>query len=258
MTSTMGTRIKNKEDKRIIDCSDQELIDAGFMGPDVPPSVKLTIDTVRAHPDLLDGLTLFTLECQYLCAHQSSESTLDDDHWDTPTLSSQRSTLASDTDDSTLTTAPVHLVSEFERTHYYHGISPDPPALLYRSDLESNPFPVPSPGTKWFSLPVKTAQGVFDTPLTPVWHTVAPEIIALLKERRIRWSALNTARFSVSHDEEDGSETLGPIVIWIATHPGTTSAQAARDASPHILRILESHSVHGAVVEWYEGRMINH
>ncbi|KAF8600150.1 hypothetical protein BDV93DRAFT_608826 [Ceratobasidium sp. AG-I] len=154
------------------------------------------------------------------------------------------------TSDVLIVVAP-HLISEFERAHYWHGISIDPPELLYRSDLESNPFPVPLPGTRWSQLPVKTAEGVFETPLNAVWHIVAPMIVALLKKRGIKYSALKTARFS-SRDE-DGKKILGPIVIWIATHPNTTSAKDARDASPDILQILEDHNVEGAVVEWYEG-----
>ena len=76
-------------------------------------------------------------------------------------------------------------------------------------------------------------------------------VIALLKKRGIKYSALKTARFSTR--DEDGKKTLGPIVIWIATHPNTTRAENARDASPDILHILEDHKVDGAVVEWYEG-----
>ncbi|EJD00197.1 uncharacterized protein FOMMEDRAFT_136267 [Fomitiporia mediterranea MF3/22] len=156
-----------------------------------------------------------------------------------------------DKEDKNDTATAPHLVSEFERTHYYHGISPDPPELLYRSDLESNPFPLPPPRARWSEIPVKTAEGVFKTPLNPVWHTVAPLIVALLKQRCIKYSALKSARFSTR--DEDGKKTLGPIVIWISTHPTTTSAENARDASPDILRILEEHKVKGAVVEWYEG-----
>jgi hypothetical protein len=186
------------------------------------------------------------LECQNLSAQQetlkpSTSPTLSD----APTLFSQIS-IASDA-----TVVAPHLISEFERVHYWHGISMDPPELLYRSDLESNPFPVSPPGTRWSELPVKTAEGVFETPLNPVWHIVAPMIVALLKKRGIKHSALKTARFSTR--DEDGKKTLGPIVIWIATHPNTTSAENARDASPDILRILKQHNVEGAVVEWYEG-----
>jgi len=163
-----------------------------------------------------------------------------------PTLFSQLS-IASDA----LTVVAPYLISEFERVHYWHAISIDPPDLLYRSDLESNPFPVPLPGTRWYQLPVKTAEGVFETPPNAVWHIVAPMIVALLKKRGIKYSALKTARFSTR--DEDGKKVLGPIVIWIATHPNTTSAENARDASPDILHILEDHKVKGAVVEWYEG-----
>ena len=140
----------------------------------------------------------------------------------------------------------MHLISEFERVHYWNGISMDPPELLYRSDPDLNPFPVPPPGTsRWFELPVKTAEGVFGTPLNAVWHIVAPMMVALLKKRGIKYSALKTVRFSTR--DEDGKKTLGPIVIWIATHPNTTSAEDARDASPDILHILKEHKVEGSV-----------
>ncbi|CAE6509005.1 unnamed protein product [Rhizoctonia solani] len=179
------------------------------------------------------------LECQILSAQQRVTPLA-------PTRSSQGRVAL----DFYTAVAP-QLISQFERVHYWHGISHDPPELLYRSNLESDPFPFPVPGTRWFQLPVKTAEGVFETPLNPVWHIVAPKIIALLKKRGIKYSALKTARFSTC--DEDEKKTLGPIVIWIATHPNTTSAENARDASPDILHILEEHKVEGAVVEWYEG-----
>ncbi|TFK86933.1 hypothetical protein K466DRAFT_549552 [Polyporus arcularius HHB13444] len=43
------------------------------------------------------------------------------------------------------------------------------------------------------------------------------------------------------------------IVIWIATHPGTTTAKDAYEASPDILALLKANGVEGAVSEWYEG-----
>jgi hypothetical protein len=152
---------------------------------------------------------------------------------------------------SDATVVAPHLISEFERVHYWNGISSNPPELLYRSDLESNPFPIPLPGTRWSELPEKTAEGVFETPLNEVWHVVAPMIVTLFKRRGIKYSVLKTACFSTR--DGDGKKTLGPIVIWIATHPNTTSAENARDASPDILDILKEHNVEGAVVEWYEG-----
>ena len=129
------------------------------------------------------------------------------------------------------------------------GISPDHPDLLYRSDLLENPIPIPKgrhphPHTK-------TAYGVFNTPLNAVWDTVAPQIRQLLKTRGIRYSAIKAARF-VTHGE-GGNDTIGPIVIWISTHPATTTAENAHDASPDILALLRANGVEGAVVEWYEG-----
>ncbi|KZT09279.1 uncharacterized protein LAESUDRAFT_748449 [Laetiporus sulphureus 93-53] len=145
--------------------------------------------------------------------------------------------------------ATAYVLSDWERTTYYNGISPDHPELLFRSDLIENPFPIPK--GRHPHLPTKTVHGVFNTPLNAVWGTVAPQICELLKARKIRYSAINTARF-VTHGE-DGKDTLGPVVIWIATHPTTTTAENAHDASPDILALLKANAVEGVVVEWYEG-----
>ncbi|KAH8977905.1 hypothetical protein EDB86DRAFT_2997234 [Lactarius hatsudake] len=150
---------------------------------------------------------------------------------------------------SDATAITPYVLSDWERTIYYNGISPDPPELLYRSDLLENPFPIPE--GKHPYLPTKTVHGVFNTPLNAVWDTVAPQILELLKARKIRYSAMHTARF-VTH-EEDGNNTRGPVVIWIATHPATTTAKNAYDASSDILAFLKAHGVEGVVVEWYEG-----
>ncbi|KAL5536327.1 hypothetical protein ACEPAF_148 [Sanghuangporus sanghuang] len=140
-------------------------------------------------------------------------------------------------------------LTEFEKVTYYHGVSVDPPELLYRSDYLENPFPLPTGRIQ--HIPTKTAHGVFNTPLNAVWHTVAPKIRDMLKDRKIRYSAIHAARF-VTHGE-DGKDTLGPVVIWIATHPASTTADDAHLASPDILALLEANGVHGAVVEWFEG-----
>ncbi|KAL5530946.1 hypothetical protein ACEPAG_3822 [Sanghuangporus baumii] len=146
----------------------------------------------------------------------------------------------------------ANLVSDWEKATYYHGVSIDPPELLYRSDFLNNPSPPPPAGRIQY-IPTKTAHGIFNTPLNPVWHTVAPKIRDMLKDRMIRYSAIHAARF-VTHGE-DGQDSLGPVVIWIATHPTSTTANDAHPASPDILTLLEANGVHGAVVEWFEGAM---
>ncbi|KAG8705586.1 hypothetical protein FRC11_008929, partial [Ceratobasidium sp. 423] len=182
--------MEDKDDKKIVELSDQDLIDDGFMGDGESPRhfARLSL-TYR------------------------------------PLVGAPKSR---------------HTLSPSSRGSITGMASLPPPELLYRSDLDSNPFPVPVPGTRWFELPVKTAKGVFGTRLNMVWHTVAPLIVASMKKRHIKYSALKAARFSTRDD--DGKKTLGPITIWIATHPTTTCAEKARD-----------NQVEGAVVEWYQG-----
>jgi len=151
--------------------------------------------------------------------------------------------------DSTATAVAPYVVSEYERTTYYNGISLDPPELLYRSDLLDNPFSLPK--GRHSPTPTKTVHGVFNTRLNEVWHDVAPQICKLLKARHIRYSAVKAARFFTHGEDEKGC--LGPIVIWIATHPKTTTAENAHDVSPDIISLLETFGVKGAVIEWYEG-----
>ena len=57
----------------------------------------------------------------------------------TPRLSS-RSSAATQTP---ALSSPPDLISEYEMNFYYHGISGNPPKLLWRSNLESDPFLTP-------------------------------------------------------------------------------------------------------------------
>jgi len=166
-----------------------------------------------------------------------------------PTLSDAEtlfSQLSIDSDAHTV--AAPDLISKYEINFYYHGVSGDPPKLLWRSDIETNPFPVPPPGTNFFKIPTKSSHGVFKTPLNAVWDTVAPQILASMKAHGLQYSALKTARFSTVKDE-----TFGPVVVWIAVRPNTTNAGAVRDATPDILNILADAQITNVVVEWYEG-----
>ncbi|KAH8923323.1 hypothetical protein BT69DRAFT_1242251 [Atractiella rhizophila] len=140
-------------------------------------------------------------------------------------------------------------ISDWERINYYHGISPDPPELLYRSDLQTNPFPIPESSSSY--IPTKTVHGVFGTPLKAIWDDVCSHIFDLIEAREIRCSAIKTARFST--DNEDGTTSRGPVVIWIAVYPNSTTAAMAHDASQAILALLRDKEIEGVVVEWYEG-----
>ena len=77
----------------------------------------------------------------------------------------------SDDSDAYTIVAP-HVITPFERRFYYNGISGDPPELLYRSDLETKPFYVPTPGAHFSKIPTKIPNGVFDSVLNPKWDEI--------------------------------------------------------------------------------------
>lgn len=143
------------------------------------------------------------------------------------------------------------MVSKYEARFYYHGIGDI--QLLWRSDLEINPFPVPLAGTRFHNIPAKVVHGVFDTPLNEVWDQVAPKIISAIKARGLRYSALTTARFSTVENEVESR--VGPVVVWIAVRTGTKPRDAS-DATPDILQVLSRFNISNVVVEWYEGEVV--
>jgi len=144
------------------------------------------------------------------------------------------------------------IVSKYEMHFYYHGVGDL--QLMWRSDLETNPFPIPAPGTRFSKIPTKTVHGVFNTPLNAVWDKVAPLIIASMKASGLQYSALTTARFSTAEDDKEA--TLGPVVVWIAVRPNTATPRDVCDATPDILQILAKFNITDVVVEWYEGLVV--
>ncbi|KAH9011019.1 hypothetical protein EDB85DRAFT_2230719 [Lactarius pseudohatsudake] len=150
-----------------------------------------------------------------------------------------------------LTVVAPALISKFKMHYWYHGISGNPPKLMWCSDLEANPFPIPTPGARFFKIPNKTAHGVFNTLLNAVWGTVTPQILESIKVHGLKYSTLKTFHFSTVEDSKE--ETFGPVVVWITVHPNTTNARAVHDATPDILHILADFQITNVVVEWYEG-----
>jgi hypothetical protein len=153
--------------------------------------------------------------------------------------------------ESTKPAPAAHAPSDWESAMYYNGISLHPPKLLYRSNAVEVRFPEQEEGRYPF-VPSKTVYGLSGTALNPVWHLVGPQICQILEGAGIQYSAVHAVRFLTSApDDEVG--TLGPIVIWIATYPRTTTIENAHDVSPKIISLLEHNGVKGAVVEWIEG-----
>ncbi|KAH9043505.1 hypothetical protein EDB83DRAFT_2507533 [Lactarius deliciosus] len=243
------------QNKKIVDLSDEELNTLEFLGKNVAPGVRAMVEKVRADPVRLGTVTCFMVDClnrRYSAQAPPQDAVGSPTSPTSPTIS-EADTLYSQlsNDSDALTVVAPALISKFEMHYWYHGISGNPPKLMWRSDLEANPFPIPAPGARFFKIPNKTAHGVFDTPLNAVWGTVAPQILESMKAHGLKYSALKTVRFSTVEDGKE--ETFGPVVVWIAVRPNTTNAGAVRDATPDILHILADFQITDVVVEWYEG-----
>ncbi|KAF8494846.1 hypothetical protein F5888DRAFT_1795001 [Russula emetica] len=247
--------------KKIVDLSDEELNTLEFLGKNVAPGVKAMVEKVRADPVHLGTVTCFMVDClnrRYSTQAPPQDAVGSPTSPTSPTFPTSPTISEADTlysqlsnDSDALTVVAPALISKFEMHYWYHGISGNPPKLMWRSDLEANPFPIPAPGARFFKIPNKTAHGVFDTPLNAVWGTVAPQILESMKAHGLKYSALKTVRFSTVEDGKE--ETFGPVVVWIAVRPNTTNAGAVHDATPDILHILADFQITDVVVEWYEG-----
>ncbi|KAG8714281.1 hypothetical protein FRC09_017798 [Ceratobasidium sp. 395] len=205
------------------------------------------IAVVKKSPEQFEWVTVFQLQCFH--AHWNF-------HPNVPAFqrlpTSSEVTLPSH--HSAPTATEPDLVSAFERVHFYTGISEGHPLLLQRSDLWTRPFVIP--GGRFSSIPEKTVHGVVHPILSnKFWkETVAPEIIALLKDqsRGVRVSTMSTVRFSTL--DENGQDIFDKhIVLWISVHPNTTKETACRDANADILTILAKHGIEDAAVHWIEG-----
>jgi len=134
---------------------------------------------------------------------------------------SHHSTLSHDT--SAFSVGSVHVISNFEASPYYLGISPDPPTLLYRTRHNKHPFVKP----KGFEAchTYKSVHGVYGHTLNTVWKTVGPLVRDILKTQRIRYTSTDVAFFITYGDKEE--EITGPVVIWVGVYPGSTAADTA-------------------------------
>lgn len=190
------------------------------------------------------------LQCQKARADHDAQQTPS-----SPTLSDASTAISvASLASEAVTVVGDHLLCDFERTHYYNGVSVVPPGVYYRSNMDTVKFKLPVPGQQnFFEIPFKTAEGVLGTPIVAVWPQIAPLIVALFRSTGVKYSAFHPAFFSTLDD--DKKKVMGPLVIWVATHPGTTSAKKARDVSPDVLSILVEHGIEGAVVEWIEGKV---
>ncbi|KAF8642055.1 hypothetical protein AX16_009711, partial [Volvariella volvacea WC 439] len=197
----------------------------------------------------LFGETMISVEFVQLCiafAHAQyapispTSSTLSD--FSHPSLQ------PSDTATSLSTVASIHSVSEDEAKIWYSGVSPDPPLLVFRTGRDKHPWVEPK-GLEAYRT-FKSVRGVFGHALKTVWKTVGRQTLDLLKDRNIRYTSVDPARF-ITYGDAD-KEIPGPVVVWVGVYPGSTDADTAFDLSKEILALLASVDIYDVEVEWRE------
>jgi hypothetical protein len=131
--------------------------------------------------------------------------------------------------DSSTTVVSAHDVSNYKRTSYYNRITDNSKHLdlLYRTRSAKHPWIQPT--GRHAHPPPKSLRGVHSTPLNGVWSTVGPLVCDLVKSAVKTRYSIDPSRF-ITH-REDGEDTLGPVVIWVAVYPGSTSADTAHKVS---------------------------
>ncbi|KAG8993344.1 hypothetical protein FRB90_000723 [Tulasnella sp. 427] len=143
----------------------------------------------------------------------------------------------------------LHSVSNTEAMFYYAGISPTPPRLVYCTGSHARPFIKPKGLEAYRQL--KEARGVFNHPLNLVWKTEAgPKVRDLLTAERVSWTSIDGIRF-LTHDD-DGTTTLGPVVVWVGVCPGSLTGDHAFNAANKIVDILGGFHIHDVEVEFRE------
>jgi hypothetical protein len=99
-------------------------------------------------------------------------------------------TLASDT---TTVSVSECASNEYERMAHYNGITGDGdhPALVYRSDFDTTPFP--KPVGRYGHIPVKSVCEVYNTSPNAACDDVGPKICDLITKRNISYSSIDPA-----------------------------------------------------------------
>ncbi|RDB20097.1 hypothetical protein Hypma_012780 [Hypsizygus marmoreus] len=217
------------------------------MDSDAPKIIQQVVDTMRLRPDLLQ-LTPFALECMAYASERQAPAS-PGSPWPTLSDASRLSALTLVSQGSDTTIVSAHAVSDYERDWYYSGITDDGdhPLLLYRTG--SDRYPCIPPTGRNANQPTKSLRGVHGTPLNKVWRAVGPQVSGLVKKAVKTRYSIDPARF-ITHGED--KDTLGPVVVWIAVYPGSTSADTAHEVSKDILELLKRNGVEDVEVEWHE------
>jgi hypothetical protein len=232
------------------------------MRTDLSPDTLKSIETIKQAGDFAE-ITPYIVEClEFTPSLSLSSSGSSNQSWFSQSKLSSTQDSASpepaimdpmqhigDTD------ASLWTVSLYEKNMFYLGIGPTgyQPELLFRSDLLTNPFVKPGshPGHPY--VPTKALRGVHGTPLNKIWKTLGPQIRDLIIAHLVQWCSINPARFITYGKDEVG--ILGPVVIWIAVYPSSTTPATAKIVSDEIISLLRENGIEGVVIEWCEATL---
>ncbi|KAG9093365.1 hypothetical protein FRC06_011546, partial [Ceratobasidium sp. 370] len=194
-------------------------------------------------------------------SHQDAQSSTNNEATPPSFTTSTFSSLdfGSDTTSSASSYSPdPHAVSQAEAQSYYAGL-PSEPLLVYRTGKA----PWSPPRWPEAQRRYKELRGVFDHPITKVWH----KDLAW----KIRFTTIDVVRFKkvevdeAPEDEEGEDEegedretvkakkpVLSPVTIWIGVFPGSTTPTAAHHAAQSVLALLQNYQITDVDVDFRE------
>lgn len=139
------------------------------------------------------------------------------------------------------------VISQFEATLYYAGISRSPPKLVYRTSKDA--FTMPKGPEAYRRL--KRLCPVYDHKLGDKWEDVRPKIRDLLDKQQVRFSTIDVVRFRTVPDHQT-LDVISPVVIWIGVFPDSLAGEDAFNSANAILALLEDEDIIAVDIEFRE------
>jgi hypothetical protein len=136
-------------------------------------------------------------------------------------------------------------VSDYEKYHYYHGISSSPPELIYRSSR--TPFFAPQRAEAYSRE--RCLLPVYDHAIRSIWYALCTAIVSSLDALNVLWSTIDVVRFG-TYERRGAPMNISPIILWIGVLPDTLSYHEASKSCSDILVLLSQYNLDSIEVEY--------